>query len=284
MNPKNNVSIRAQHGAVIAEFIVVSGFVLVSVLGLTSLLGKMIDSKHKVEQASRYSSWERTVWFQNVPKYHPNKNLKKNNTQLQTELHHRVFANADTTVDSTQHLNLKDIEFDRMHYFHDRGVNSSNNYQTMYVSKSKVQNEPSYVRLTQNHSSPPGKLTNVIGKITKPLDVLGDFKVNREGYYTGDVTVEIKEFKWLKEFKGLKPEFSSKSAILTDGWNAGGPPDMEGRVRGLLPLALLDGKVGNTIQKFAGFLFDPLKPSSLELGKVTSEPVPSHRLRRYPNR
>ncbi len=274
----------AQKGAVIVEFVIVASFVLVSVLALTSLMGKMIDSKQKVEQASRYSAWERTVWFQDVPRYHPNKALKKSNLQLQSEMHHRVFSQPDTFVDSTQHLDLDDWELDPMQLFHDRGLKSSKNYEPMYVSNSKVKKQPSFVRLTQSHSSPPGKLTNAVGAITKPLDLLGDFKVNRQGYYSGDVSVEIKEFKWMKEFENLKPTFSSKSAILTDGWNAGGPSDMEGRVRGLLPLALVDGKVGDSIQDFVGFLFDPLKSDSLELGKVTSEPVPSHRLRRYPNR
>lgn len=275
---------RAQKGAVITEVVLVTGIVLISVLGLTSLMGKMIDTKHKVELASRYSAWERTVWFDRVPKYHPNKNLRKTRAQLQTELHHRVFSGPKSIVMSEQHLTLNGFEVDPMQKFHNRNKWSRNNYEPMYVSQFQVGNKPGYVQLTQTHASPPGKLANLVGVVTKPLDLIGDFKVNRKGYYTGEVGVQIHEFGWLKEFKNIKPILSSKSAILTDGWNAGGVSDAEGRVRGLLPLSLLEGKVGDVIQDFVGFLFKPLRSDSLEFGKVASDPVPEHRLKRYPNR
>ncbi|RBP51384.1 hypothetical protein [Arenicella xantha] len=270
-----------QSGAVWAEFVVVSSFVLISVFTLVPLVGKMIDTKQKVEQSSRYAGWERTVWFQRRPSYHPNRNLQKTNAQLQNEIHQRVFSEPDSVVHSRQHIDLNNIDYDPMQRFHNRNKSGRDRYDTLLVKKGEVSGKDSYVVLTQTDRAPPSRLANAGAGVINTLGSLGDFNVNKKGYYTGSVSVEIKEFDWFPEFNGVKPTFTAHTALLTDGWNAGGPSDVEARVTPFFPQDWINGPVTSSIQQFAGFFFTPLRPSSLEIGKVDSEPVPASRLTRY---
>lgn len=272
---------KKQSGVVWAEFLVVSSFVLISVFTLVPLVGKMIDTKQKVEQSGRYAGWERTVWFQTRPSYHPNRNLQKSNAQIQNEIHQRVFAKPDSIIHSRQHRDLNDVEYDPMQNFFNPNKRRSDRYETMLAKKGSVKGDDSYVVLSQTDNTPPGRLASAGTKIFNTLGKIGNFNVNKKGYYTGSVSVEIKEFDWFPEFKGIKPSFTSHTAILTDGWNAGGPSDVEARVTPFFPQDWINGSITTSIQKFAGLFFRPLRPSSLKIGKVDSEPVPASRLTRY---
>ena len=273
-----------QRGAVWAEFVVVAGFVLVGVIALVPLMGKMIDTRHKVEMSGRYAAWERTVWFQSRPSYHPNRSLAKSNAQLQNEIHHRIFSEPDTILHSDQHRDLKGLVYDPMVRFNNPTKGRRDRYDNLLVKKGEVAGEDSFVQLSQTDTKPPGEITNLITSVLGTLSAVGGARVNQKGYYSGQVAVEIKEFSWIPEFKGVKPNFKTRTAILADGWNAGGPDDAKKRVTPFLPQDWIDGPVTDVIQDVAGFFFDPLSRSSLDIGRVDSEPVPSSRLTRYRSR
>ncbi|GGZ98328.1 hypothetical protein GCM10008090_03450 [Arenicella chitinivorans] len=273
-----------QRGAVWAEFVVVAGFVLVGVITLVPLMGKMIDTRHKVEMSGRYAAWERTVWFQTRPSYHPNRNLAKSNAQLQNEIHHRIFSEPDTVLHSEQHRDLKGLVYDPMVRFNNPTKRRRDRYDNLLVKKGEVAGEDSFVQLRQTDSNPPGEATRLITNVLGTINRFGNARVNQKGYYSGQVSVEIKEFSWIPEFKGVKPNFTTGSAILTDGWNVGGPDDAKKRVTPFLPQDWIDGDVTDVLQDVAGFFFDPLKSSSLDIGRVDSEPVPRSRLTRYRSR
>lgn len=273
--------IRKQNGAAWVEFIVVSGFVLVGLFSLIPFLGKLIDTKHKVEVAARYSAWERTIWYENVPKYMPNKQHRKSKLQLENEAQQRVFAGGEAVIDSKHKASLKGFKGDPLQSFQDR---SNGKYESMLVKKSGTDSAPKYLKTSQSELNTPGGL---VGQIPNALinvaGTIGSFDLNTKGFYTGVVDVEVKELKWVEEFKGIKPSLSSRSAILSDAWTSAGPSHAEDRTRGLLPQNLLAGGVVDKVQDVAGLLpiFKEIRSSSLEFGKVTSEPVPTHRLTEY---
>jgi hypothetical protein len=272
-----------QKGVVWVEFVIVASFVLVSLFTLVPLLGKMIDTRHKVEQSARYASWERTVWLHNQPSYHPNSNIKKTNKEIQNEIHQRVFADPDAIIFSKQHLNLnlsngRDMKFDPMQNFYNRSARSNQRYQTMLKKTEDVAGDDSFVTLTQTDNKPPSGLANAGGQIFSALGSLAKFNINTNGYYIGEVSVPIKEFSWFKEFQGIEPVFTAKTALLTDGWNAGGPDGATKRVKPLFPQDWIDGPITDTIQDVAGIFFRPLRSSSLKIGDVTIEPVPCGRI------
>lgn len=270
-----------QRGAVWAEFIIVSSFVLVGLLTLVPIMGKMIDAKHKVEQSGRYAAWERTVWHQSAPSYDPNNVWKKTNQQIQNEIHHRVFSSPNTIVHSRQHLNLENTSYDPVLRFNNRNASSNERYDLLLEKKGTVNNDDNFVQLTQLDNVPPGKLAKANTKIFEALGKFGSFNVNAKGYYKGAVSVEMKELDWFPEYQGLKPVFSTNTALLTDGWSAGGPVDVKARVTPFFPQDWINGPTASLVQDFAGTIFKPLHSSSLKIGDVNSEPVPQSRLTPY---
>ncbi len=54
-------------GSVLTEFVIVVGFVLLSLILLVPVMYKYIESRQMIEQAARYSVWERVAYFGSAP-------------------------------------------------------------------------------------------------------------------------------------------------------------------------------------------------------------------------
>jgi len=205
---------KLQTGAVWAEFIVSASFLLVGFFLMVPLLAKVVDVRQKTELASRYTTWERTVWFQSAPDYHPNQDLEKTNEEIQNELHHRVFSVKDSPIDSRLNRgSTNDVDYDPFLNFHNQ---STEQYELILPPSNRE-----LVELQQFESGPPGNFSGTLTQAQSLLNVVtfGGFPINDRAYYTGEVTTPLKSFDWIDEFNGIQPELRSSGAILTDAWN-----------------------------------------------------------------
>ena len=105
----NNNLPQAQRGAVLMEFVVITGLVLVPLFIGLIFIGKYTDNAQKIEVAARYSAWERTAWYQKLPKSlkkaNKNINTEKSATELGFELQNRVFSKRDSAIYLAQKTN-----------------------------------------------------------------------------------------------------------------------------------------------------------------------------------
>lgn len=102
--------VRYQQGSVMTEVILVGSLVLVPLFILTPLLGKYIDTRHKVESAARYASWERTAWFApgsttlKGSRHTDTSSAEKSQDEITHETQARAIKNRDIPIHSEQGL------------------------------------------------------------------------------------------------------------------------------------------------------------------------------------
>jgi hypothetical protein len=259
-----------QLGAVWSEFIVSASFMLIGFFLLIPLFAKVIDVRQKSEMAARYSTWERTVWFQNAPGYFPNQAMEKSNTEVEAEMEYRIFAQRNQVIDSqSQRSKPSSLEYDAFLNFQNR---SNDTYQTVLKPDGSE-----LTTLNQTEGGSPGSFGPVINTAINLLSPFGDSRFNTDGYYSGDVSVPIKQFAWIEEFDGVTPVFSSRGAILADAWNTD-KGLAEDRGVSLMYRDQLEASgalsVIEAAQSIGGLFLADIKPSNLKLFEVDVDAVP----------
>jgi len=265
-------------GAVAAEFIVSATFVLVGFFLTVPLIAKVIDVRQKSEMAARYATWERTVWFQSAPGYFPNQDLEKSNVEIENEIAHRIFSTKDQILDSqTQRGSAANIEFEPFLTFQNR---TSGNQETLLQP-----NGEKVATLRQFDSEPPAIFGSSVDVGITALTALSigtsSPPFNENGYYTGEISVPIKEFAWIEEFQGISPTFVSQGAILADAWNTDEGLAEERAFSTSFKSALESSgalTVIETAQSAVGLIFEDLNTSNLELFQTDIDAVPEVRV------
>ena len=80
--------------------------------------GKYTDNAQKVEVAARYSAWERTAWYQELPsslqEANSNIDTEKSAEEIGFELQNRVFSNKNSAIYLAQKTDSITEEVDPM--------------------------------------------------------------------------------------------------------------------------------------------------------------------------
>lgn len=234
-----------QQGQAIAEFNVTAAFLLVPLFIMIPLLGKYIDMKHSSVQAARYMAWERTVWFEQAPKYSSTASVKSA-TVLEKETLSRLFGNTDRPVSSQDKNTLSGDEVNLL--WKDNGgrpLVEMDNVSATFSNGDENVPSRSYKALdtlTNSLDTAANKLGDkLVDGLTwfnkqankylgvtpikpvpkKPLfDITSKFHF--EGYYQPEVRVNVNNIPYLDVFDSLDLEMVSRAAIVTDAWYPAG--------------------------------------------------------------
>ncbi len=279
-----------QRGQAITEFLFTAVFILVPLLIGMVLLVKYIETRHSVEQASRYVAWERTAWFQKDPGGDTDAAVKTE-TQLKREVNWRFFNKYDRAIDAEDKdknwawqdgLNpmLRDIpsadKTNRGAILASYGSNGS-------VTKTKEKQTG-----MDMSGLGVGGLENAVYEV---LELLGGDAFSNTGVYTSSVGVKFATLpKILQSDNNASKSIGiqRKHKLLATGWNAGGPDDARNKaarltIFGALEQLPITGQVMDgveLVQDVAGSLpmFKEFSSDCLNLGHVDVDAVPDQRL------
>ncbi len=286
---ENNIN--RQRGAVVAEFIIITGMVLIPLMMGIMYIGKSVENKQKMEIASRYSGWERTVWYEKVPDslveaakdINQQIDTEKSGKQIGYEIESRIFANQNAGIYIAQNENKTNETADEMtqsFWFDNSGGRVS-------IYKADENNKQSFIggNLSQKDTA-YGMSADIVNRAFAAFQALGNFDLNLSGAYTSTVNLTLKQPDFLKDVLGDDLKISKSYTILTDGWNAAGPAHAKRRVRGLVPFSALDSDILNSFRDIASVIpiTKDIGSDSLKFGHVEVEAVPSIRLAPYKNK
>lgn len=301
MNSRTN----RQSGAMLVEFAVVAGAVLVPLLLLTSLLGKQIDAKHRYEQGLRYAAFERTTWLERNPRDIPNRGGRplatKSAQEIATEVQMRVFADRNVLVRSDhRNGNINEVMDPMlMRPIAVRLNNQTSAYQPWLVDRANNNNRPRYGGLTQPNQQLPGAVAGGIDTVFDGLRRVTGFSVETNGLYQTRLEVDLNDVAYprypefaqnnqpngtpldLRVDRYGDPRTPRQLMLLADGWNVDGPAHARSRVRDLVSTDFLNNGALNTVLNVVGWFPMAREFGWLEFGKVDVEPVPAQRLGPY---
>jgi len=270
---------KSQQGAVIAEFVVIVGFVLVPLIIGLMFIGKYIDTAQKVEVAGRYSIWERTVWYQNVPE-----TLKKMGidtgkvpVQINNEIENRVFSQKNTGIYLAQNDNKVNETEEAMSQAY--WVDSSGKAISLYKHDQK-----NFITVNDGKETEMyGYTSGLLDILFKAVDKIGTFDIDIQGAMSSTVSLTLVKPQFLDNIWTNDITVSRSQAILADGWNAAGPTQAKSRAEGLVLTKLFDWEVFNKFRDIIAILpmAKELKSSSLVFGHVDVDVVPDSRLKVY---
>ena len=234
-----------QQGQAIAEFNVTAAFLLVPLFVLIPLTGKYIDMKQSSVQAARYMAWERTVWFENAPKYTSTAAVKSA-AQIEKETISRLFGNTDRLVSSSDKNTLDDSEVNLLWKDNaGRNLVETDNVSAKFPDGDEALPSAAYkafditTNLLDTGANLVGnKLVDGLDWFNKqankylgiapikplPKKPLFDItsKFHFEGYYRPEVKIAVNNLPYMKVFDSLDLEMVSHAAIVTDAWYAAG--------------------------------------------------------------
>jgi len=268
-----------QKGAVVVEFVVIVGFVLVPLIIGLMFIGKYIDTAQKMEVAGRYSSWERTVWYQDVPKTLKDMGIDTSKTvvQINNELENRVFSEKNTGIYLAQN-NDKVNETEEVmsqSYWVDGSGKSISLYKhdkNSFITTNEGKEAKMY-----------GYTSGLLDGLFTLLKKVGGFDIDLTGAKSSTVKLTLVKPKFLEGMWTGDIIVSRSQTILADGWNAAGPTQAKSRTAGLVLTKGLDLSVFNTFRDIISILpmAKELRTSSLIWGHVAPDVVPESRLKKY---
>lgn len=277
--PKTLRSKNCQQGAVIVEFIVIAGFVLLPLFIGLLFIGKYIDTAQKVEVAARYSIWERTVWYQEVPKSLKKIGINTGKTpnQLNNELENRVFSEKNTGIYFKQNNDKVDETEEVMSESY--WVDSSGKAISLYKHDAKR-----FITVVDGKKADMyGYSSGIMGGLFSLLGKVGGFDIDISGSMSSTVNLTLVKPQFLDTLWANDITVSRSQTILADGWNAAGPAQAKSRASGLVLTKALDFSAFNKVRDVVSILpmAKELKSSSLIFGHVAPDVVPESRLKIY---
>lgn len=297
---------RYQGGAMLVEFAVVAGGLLVSLFLLTSMLGKLIDGRHDYEQGLRYATFERTVWFEgtptNLPRNVPMVPVKRSD-EIGIEVQARVFADRNALIRSNHRSGTVNETIDPM-LMRPTAVmlnGQTSRYQPWLVDRANNNARPQYQRTQIPNGPLPGAVAGGVDRMFDGLRAVTRFAVNTDGLHRTRLEVDVDDVNYRRfpeftrnnqvngppldlrldrDHDGRNPRVR-QLALLADGWNVNGPEHARTRVRSLVATQFLDNRAIDTALNVFGALPMGRELRWLEFGKVEIEPVPQQRLGPY---
>ncbi len=267
-----NRMMQNENGQAMTEFLICASFALVPLFFGISLLGKYIDIKQTAIQAARYEAWEYTVWFadNNEPMtgFDAVAQPIKSTTLTRNETRQRFFTdpgNSETTqpITSTDAItgwsasaaNPLWVDHTGMALYagvdgSDASLSSSNDTPSLPVVGDVID---TIFEVIDFAFSAIGSLMSFVGSS------VGFTAINTEGYAISTVSMEVAvnpSFRRMddtsKRISGMTDStlnFTSRAAVVSDAWNAGGVEHTYNQAGGAVPTVLL----GELLDAIPGF-------------------------------
>ena len=275
----------ASQGAALVEFTVIAIFVLVPMYLATQAIGKLGDVHAGAQNAARYATWERTVWYDDTASPYAKKNSpnQKSAAAIRQEAIVRVF--------NERKSGFKYSDGDKS----SEGLTNGTDPMWRDTAGRAMVDDPARITMTAVDQK-PGKdiLAAAIGLINKisvpsvtgtlappvPVQTLAvvDFKLDKVARDS-----EVYQRLWSKksgldaDWTGL--DYAAPGAILSNTWAAnasGGTRDM---VSASVPTANGLGKALSLATKAALLAWDPSEMPRVDIGRVAVDVVPPDRLK-----
>jgi len=245
---------------------VASVFVLVPMAIGIPYMAKVSDARHKLYEASRYSAWERTVYYRAGASYN-----RKTDAAVMREINRRVFGLANESVDTVkdrQNVALSTLKVDPMLQTYDYGGGT---VVPMLQDVNRATNSFNRVSMTVRPQN--GRLTRVTNRIAGR-----GLNLDTSGIQVHDVTMELTKIPQLPLRAG-RFEATSRNAMLNGTWNANGPNDVRNRLRNVIASRLLNNGFVRGVQNLGGTIgFRDVRSNSLQWGRVDPDRVACQRL------
>lgn len=273
--------IKSMHGQALTE-LSVSLLILVPLFLLVPLLGKYIDMKHSTVQAARYTSWERTAWYEARPKDSaaPVKDAKR----IEKEVAQRLFSKGDLTIKSNDSRTWQANPLWQAHTrtallkeFADIRPTQGNENDTPSISYDIIR---IYNKSVNTVLWPIRQLEKVVGLNVIPSG-FASIAHSTKAYYSPVIEIDVNNILNFEVFDGIDLTLYGQSALLTDGWTAQAASrsnQFKKRVEDLVP-SVLFRPVMDPIKAIAtyrlpvfGVAFAP-ELQGLDFGYVDTEPV-----------
>ncbi|MGZ9899913.1 hypothetical protein [Shewanella gaetbuli] len=262
-----------QQGAILAEFIVITGFVFIPLALMLPLLFKFIEVKQYTEQASRYAVWERVAYYQTKPKNRDDYAPVKTDQQLQYEVQNRILAAAQTPIylaQSTKKVSEPSNSNLLINHF-GKGSRGS------VFAKPRRQSDAFVNSSTEQHGLPKAsRLSGIVGEV---LSFAPGFELNQKGLYQTTISSDMRMYDWFPELGNKPMTIQRTNALLAEGWSIGGPEQVKSELKYLVPItaALNDFKF-ESLFKILSYIPLAKELKWLELAKIEPDAVPCVRL------
>ncbi|WP_133245543.1 hypothetical protein [Pelagibaculum spongiae] len=265
----NKVGLSSQKGQSLAGFLVTAGAILVPLLIGMNYLANVGESRHKLMQAARYSSWERTVWKRDAAATN-----HKSDQQITREISVRLFSQNQRRFNSREDSRVtlpSTFDLDPMLYssFQSSGVKTQVVEPVALNSGGALDN---LVTMQASVGRNTAALTGVYNTVANVLDL------NNEGVHRSRVGMQLMKLDRLDDLPVDPFRSNVASAIQVGAWNASGPNDALNHLSRplVVPGSLLSGDVTRRILDFAGNIFPEL--GWFEPGKIDPNLVPCERI------
>lgn len=230
-----------------------------------SMVGKLIDLKQNLEQASRYASWETTVASES------------DGAMSAARVRERFFSASDTPIFSEAQNSEPNSLWGEVD--ESRGDLQSSSAVVLDQSSVKVQ-------LTENVAKPTiaMKIGQAAARSGELLDgVRGNaWGLSSSGPSSVSVGAKIHSSRWLPGSVSACQEggayvcISSRAVILSDGWSSSDDTQAKQRVRSLVPATVLE-PVGNAVSVVGNLpLLTELKDLRGAFGHVDMSVLPEY--------
>lgn len=252
-----------ESGQSLVGTMIVGLFVLVPVFLLIPLLGKYISLQETALQAARNAAFERTIYSESGSR-NSTTVAQKSNQSLEQQVQSRFFSSLDQDIQSNH---------------------SPYSTQSLWSGTAGHPLLPSYqdvtVALTESASPDlPDQVLQPALNVFDPLSAGGPASaLNFKGLFTAvvHVTPRAVSFPFLQP---LHLDFTARDALLADGWDSSGSPDVKKQLQATLPFELPALRTGLSL--FDSGAVEDL--DGLHLEKVltnTPSEVPSDHLQPY---
>lgn len=267
---------RAIRGQALTELAVMAAL-LVPMFLLIPIVAKYGHMNQMAQQAARNAAWEASV---------SRDYAVANPREAQRKALDRNFASADARIRS-------DVGSVAMRgEFGDQMLNTFSGRKLLERDNLRV---PS-----MGNTESPGYMDEALVPIETVTAPFGKFTLNKQGYVTAHVKLNIRDLKladggrarYLEPLDNLNLVLDRKQTLLVDAWNASGPRPGNGSrnvvdtVRPLAPTSKLKG-----VDKLTGMIKPPLDKlpvfgaiGGLKLGTIEPDIVPADKLAEYPAR
>lgn len=275
-----------QTGQALVESAIGLTYVAVPLLLLLPFMAKLTGVQHRVEQASHYTAWERTVWKESAPSRLPNRSdlylAKKTEIDLAKQIPWRLYQQDGIKLSST---NKQAWDWSKqVHPMLKHQVKQDDAQQVAIKSHSETpQNSNELDRVTQSNRGQklPGNVGSAVEKAVGLLSYTG-FDLETDQFYRTKVNHQMENF-YLAPFDKLDLKVQGSSALLASGWNAAGPHHVKNRVERLVLTKTMDMGLIQAAQKALAIIpfGKELSPSKLKFGYVEPNILPQNRLCTY---
>ncbi|MFT4729925.1 MAG: Flp pilus assembly protein TadG [Granulosicoccus sp.] len=239
--------------------------VMLPLIFALAMVGKLIDIKQTLEQASRYTSWETTVA------------ADPNGSMSAPRVRERFFSAADMPISSETQSSAPNTLWGES----DHSMGDFQSASTVVLDQSSVE-----VQLNEN-ISPPTLAMRIGVAAARSGEILDGISGNTWGLSSmgpSSVSVEakIESSNWLPDsVSGCSGNDSyvclnSRAVILGDSWSASGDVQAAQRVRSLMPASVLE-PIGNAVSVVGNLpLFQELKDLRGAFGHVDMRVLPEY--------